>query len=313
MGLAEHIRAGALLSRTNVVIADTYGSGSGSVNAGGTYGVLGVITSQQCRLRLYDTEESRDDLAEVNRPFGIPLVSASTALIADFSMSGAVTNQLFNVDPVKFGHAKSITDPKMYWRIDPAQQNSQVIVVRNLLEDLNIQPQNNTFYKEPNRRVISASFNSLQPGPGTFASGTISTFDSPTTPTTYMLISASLTGVGGTSQPGYVARFRMYASSSALYDTTEKNRAFSTEPSESAYLIVDMIMSGSETIHFVPKIFGANLKNMGRDLTLIKDDASKTKGQNEIYYIMENITYLQTPGGSVIDPQVNLYVYALED
>lgn len=315
MGLSEHIRAGALLQRTNVVVLDTFGSGSGSVNAGGTYGVLGIIPQQQCRLRLYDTEQSRDDLAEISRSFGQPLVSASTSLIADLSMSSATVNQIINIDPVKFGHANSTTDPKMYWRLDPVAPGNQVIVIRNLLEDLNIEPNINTFYKESNRRVISIGTSSLQAGPVILLSGSLSSFTPPTTPATYMLISASLTDMGGGYQPGYLARFRLYSSASGIFDATEKYRPFSTEPAENVYLVVDMIMTGSETIHFVPKIFGANVKNMGTNLESIKDDASKVRGQNEMYYTLENLTYYDpgSPGGVPINAKVNLYVYALED
>jgi hypothetical protein len=66
-------------------------------------------------------------------------------------------------------------------------------------------------------------------------------------------------------------------------------------------------MSGRETTYFVPKIIGVNLKNMGTDLNLIRNNIEKIMGENELYYILQNA---DTTGGTVaISASVHLFSF----
>ena len=56
-------------------------------------------------------------------------------------------------------------------------------------------------------------------------------------------------------------------------------------------LIVDAIITGSETTYFIPKIIGANLSDMGTILSSL----TVPKGTNELYYIFQSMA---TAGGA---------------
>jgi hypothetical protein len=101
----------------------------------------------------------------------------------------------------------------------------------------------------------------------------------------------------------------LYTTSGSFSDTVEVNRSFTTESSATSKLIMDAIMSGSETTYFVPKIIGANLKNMGIDLNLIRNNSDKIMGANELYYILQNAN---TTGGTVAI-SASLHLFSLED
>jgi hypothetical protein len=89
----------------------------------------------------------------------------------------------------------------------------------------------------------------------------------------------------------------------------EKARPFSVEASESARLIVDMILSQSLPTYFSPKIIGANLKNIKQSLNDMRGNANLISGENELYYILENIS---TAAGTA-DISASLHVYSLEE
>lgn len=293
MGLAEQIRAGAGLVRDVITISDVVGSGS--VNLGGTFVVLSIQndnTSSPVRFRLYDTSNSMLDATEKNRLFGNTNIPATITLIGDFSMSAG---SLVSIDPVVFGHSRITSPPETYYRIEPS--GSQVKVFRYLLEDVNVVPTANTPYDISNRRhlpPITGSLNISGMVSGTLAYDVI--------PTTYLLVSASL------SDPSHKARLRLYSYSSSLYNSSEKTRPFSTEPSASVRLITDMIITGSENLNFSPKIIGANLTNLSGSLNTIRKSKSLIDGEREMYYILENVN---TSGGTV-GISASLYVYALE-
>jgi hypothetical protein len=292
MGLAEHVKAGARLTRDTITLSDS--NGSGSIQLGATFAVLSIqnenLTSP-VRFRLYDTLASMENNAEINRVFGDSNVPAPITLVGDFSMSAG---GIYSIDPVVFGHSRQLTDT-VYYRIEP--QDSQVKINRYLLEDSSVPVSTNTPYDTSNRRFIPAITASL--AVGGVVSGSVT---STTIPTTYLLVSASL------SNSSHLVRLRLYSYSGSLYDTTEKTRPFSTEPSASARLIADMQISGSENVNFTPKIIGVNLQNMGTSLNDIKKSDVLIKGERELYYILENIN---TTGGTV-PISASLYVYALE-
>lgn len=290
MGLSEHIRAGARLTRDLITIADVVGSGS--VNLGATYTLLSLQTNAACRFRLYDDIESRDDATEIGRVFPNTNVPAQISLVGDFSMSAAGT---YTIDPVLFGHSTSSMLPLSYYRVQPSV--SQIQVTRYLLEDGNIQPGLGTVYSQNNRRAFTPITASL--AANAMVSGAI---ENSQIPATYLLISASVT-------PDATARvrLRLYAKSSSIFDSTEKTRIFSLEPSASVQLIADMILSGSVVTKFSPKIVGVNLQNMGTDLRQLVNNFDLLDGKQELYYVMQNVATVTH------EISASLYTYALED
>lgn len=290
MGLSEHIRAGARLTRDVITITDV--NGSGSVNLGATYTLLSLDTNSPCRFRLYDDEGSRDDVTEIARTFPDTNIPASISLVGDFSMSAAGT---YTIDPVLFGHSDSHATPLSYYRVEP--NGVQLRVTRYLLEDATISPAPGTGYARDNRRPFPDIAAELQPTE--MISGTLNT---DTIPTTYLLVSASVE-----PNPDARVRLRLYAKSSSIFDTTENTRIFSVEPDATVQLITDVILSGSEITKFSPKIIGVNLQNMGTDLRVLVNNFDLLDGKRELYYIMQNLaTTTQVISAS-------LYTYALEE
>lgn len=292
MGLAEQIRAGAVLERINTTFL-TSPSGSGSVSLGSAYALLGVQTDTPCRIRFYDNTASRDDAGEISRAFGNPNISASIALVADISMSVAGK---YSIDPVLYGMASSLSNPLTYYRVTPSASFT-VIVSTYSIEDSSI-PSGVGDYTISNRRGFPTFTGSSAIAAGGMVSGTI---ENSIIPQTYLLISASL------DNAAHRARLRFYSTSGSLYDSVEKARAFSTEPSASANLIVDMILSGSQITYFTPKIMGSNIQNISTNLSEIRGNDARISGKNELYYILQNV------GASSAAISASVHVYSLED
>lgn len=285
MGLAEYIKAGAGLQRS-VISLQTDITGSGSVDLGSAYVLLSMTTTTACRLRLYDNSQSRDDAAEKTRIFNNTNISASTALIGDFTMSAGT----YTIDPAVYGVVQNPASKLTYYKVDntASGQFPQITFKRYLLENSSI-----STVARKNIPAITASL-----AANALVSGTL--YDSQI-PTTYLLVSASISGSGTR------ARLRLYSTSQSFSDTVEVNRSFVTESSATSKLIVDAIMSGSETTYFIPKIIGVNLKNMGTDLNLIRNNIEKIMGANELYYILQNAN---TTGGTVaISASVHLFSF----
>ena len=287
MGLAEYIKAGAGLQRA-VINLQTDITGSGSVDLGSAYVLLSMTTTAPCRLRLYDNSQSRDDTAEKVRIFSNTNISASTALIGDFTMSAGT----YTIDPVVYGVIENSISKLTYYRVDntASGQFPQITFKRYLLENSSV-----STTARKNIPVITASL-----AVNALVSGTL--YNSQI-PTTYLLVSASVSGSSTR------ARLRLYSTSQSFSDTVEVNRLFTTESSATSKLIVDTIMSGSETTYFVPKIIGVNLKNMGTDLNLIRNNIEKIMGENELYYILQNV---DTTGGTVAI-SASVHMFSFED
>lgn len=288
MGLAEYIKAGAGLSR-QIIDLQTNSSGSGSVNLGSAYTLLTVTTDAPCRLRLYDTAQSLTDSGERIRPFTNTKVSASTALIGDFSMSSA---GIYTIDPVMYSVIENSSNLLTYYRVDNTASAvyPKVQFNRYLLENSSVSTANRV-----NLPVINATLSASALISGTLASTSI--------PTTYLLVSASVSGSATR------ARLRLYSKTDAFSDMVEVSRSFTTESSATTKLIVDMILSGSETTYFVPKIIGANLQNMPTSLATIVNSTENIMGKNELYYILQNAA---TSGGPV-PISASLHIFSLED
>jgi hypothetical protein len=66
-------------------------------------------------------------------------------------------------------------------------------------------------------------------------------------------------------------------------------------------------MSSSQVTYFVPKIIGANLQNAGADLNITRTDRNKMAGNNELYYILQNVSSVSSA------VTTSLHVFSLED
>lgn len=265
MGLREHIRAGASLTR-QLISLQTNITGSGSVDLGSAYALLSIESDAPCRLRLYDNVASRDDVVEKNRIFNDTNISSSTALIGDFNITdvGKVT-----IDPVVYGVVETPSNKLTYYTIT-GTPSASLVFTRYLLEESSLDTLN---------RVTLPSIAALLE-PNEFVTGTIS---NNIIPTTYLLVSASL------SNTSHIARLRLYNNNSVFANITEMSRSFSTETTDNT-LIVDMIVSGSGTTYFSPKIIGTNLQNLGTNLNLIQGSAQQLaeKMNYTIYYKMHH-------------------------
>lgn len=295
MGLLEQIKDGAILERENIsFVADS--GGTGTVSLGSVYSILSVQTTIPCRLRLYDTQASRDDATETSRTFGNTNIPNNIALIGDFSMSAA---GLYTIDPMLYGFSDNVSTRLTYYRVDPAGITPSITINRFLLDDRNIVPNILNSYDIDNRRtlpVISAELAYAGLSSGSIFNTQI--------PTTYLIASASLTA------SGQIARLRLYNNSSSINIASEKTRPFSTEPSQSIGLITDMVLTASAgTTYFSPKIIGSNLQNMGTNLQITKTSNELIAGENELYYILENVNV----GSPAVWMGVELNVYSLED
>lgn len=288
MGLAEYLIDGVKLTRDRIEL-QTDQTGSGSVNLGSSYVLLSITTDVPCRLRLYDDITSRNSEGEKNRPFQNISVSASTALIGDFSMS---TAGIYTIDPVVYGIVKDAPSKLTYYLINGVSSAPypKIVFNRYLMEDSSV--------SVISRKQLPVIQHTL--GPTNYASGILT---GPEIPRTYLLVSASV------SDPTAIARIRLYSTSQSLYNVTEISRSFATESQENSKLIVDALLSGSEITYFVPKIVGVNLSTMGTDLNFIKSSTEKIMGVNQLYYILQNAE----TSGIVKSISVSLHVFSLED
>ena len=282
MGLKEYIRLGTRLTRDTITI-QTDAEGSGSVELGSVYTLLSIQTNYPCRLRLYDTVESLTNAGEQSRTFGNTNIPASIALIGDFTMSAGT----YTIDPVVYGVVTPANTKLTYYRVEntASAQYPTLTFNRYLLEDPAI--------STSNRISLPAITGSLSVGQ--IISGSI--VDSGI-PLTYLLVSASLNATTT------AARVRLYSTLASINNTTEKNRGFATE-SQMNSLLVDAIITGSETTYFIPKIIGANLDNMGTTLNVL----NIPQGKAELYYIFQSMA---TSGGAQ-EMTASIHVVSVEN
>jgi hypothetical protein len=282
MGLKEYIRLGVKLARQSTT-TQTDNIGSGSVELGSAYALLSIQTNFPCRLRLYDTVDSLTNSGEQSRNFGNTNISSSVALIGDFTMSAGT----YTIDPVMYGVVNPSNTKLTYYRIDNTGSGQYPNLTFNtyLLEDSAVSTSNRVSL--PN---ITGSLSA-----GDIISGSVVDTG---IPKTYLLVSASLNATAT------AARVRLYSTPTSINDTTEKNRGFVTE-SQMSTLIVDAIITGSETTYFIPKIIGANLSDMGTTLNAL----TTPKGTNELYYIFQSTAN----SGGAQNMTASFHVLSVED
>lgn len=288
MGLAEQLEAGGFLQRT-VKSFTTDVSGTGIVDLGLTYVILSIESSDKCRLRLYSDSKSLLDLGEANRTINNTYISESIALIGDFDIP---TPGKYYTRPL-FGFTTASSHPYTAYRVDsvaPVKLN-----IRTYQLDSGITPKLGSKYTTSNRRTLTITENLLANSQNVGLK-----INDPTIPQTYLLISASVDNSNS-------VRFRLYSTSASLSDSVELSRLFSIEPKEGTKLIADMILKGGTTVQFTPKIVGTNIDNMGSNLSTIRRDRASIAGENDLYYVMDNLSASPTTA------TVSLHVYSLED
>lgn len=284
MGLKEYVNLGMKLER-NTVTFTTDSTFSGSIDLGSAYALLNIQTNIPCRLRLYDDSGSMENDGEKTRAFTNTQVSASVALIGDFSMSAG--NTYFSIDPVLY--AVTSTASRTHYRIDNAATPPVITLNKYLLE--------NSALSTANRITLPYITGSLGT---TSPSNTVVGILNNTIPTTYLLVSSSLTN------SSHTARLRLYSNSGSLTDSTEINRTFSTEPPVNSNIIADIIIDGNELLNFSPKIIGANLQRMGTNLDVLRSNESNYVGNPELYYILQNL------GAVSANISASLHIFSLE-
>lgn len=311
MGLAEQIVAGAVFERSNTSFVTNI-AGSGSISVAPSYVLLSINSDKSVRLRLYDTEASLNDPGEIVRSFNNTAVSNSIALIADISMSAGA----YTMDPSIYAVSENTMNPLTYYRVENAS-NAAILINYFPLESNTVIPDPTSVYAISNRRTIHISQSIASNGtvldtiPPTIPSHGVGT--DPYIPNTYLLVSASL------NNPTQIARLRLYSDlNSAGLDPND--RPFSSEPTGSfgipdVGLIADIILSGSETIYFTPKIIGSNLQtirmdgNEGtvRNLFALRDNPTLVSGFKRIYYKLSNL------GPTLQSITASIHVYSLEE
>ena len=190
-------------------------------------------------------------------------------------------------DPVVYGVVNPANTKLTYYRINNtgSGQYPALTFARYLLEDASISTGSRVSLPD-----ITGSLTV-----GQIISGSISNIQ---IPKTYLLVSASLNATTSS------ARIRLYSTSGSINDTIEKNRAFVTE-SQMNTLLVDAIITGSETTQFIPKIIGANLGDMGTVLNTLTVPA----GNNELYYIFQSMAIT----GGAQNMTASIHVLSVED
>ena len=204
-------------------------------------------------------------------------------------MSSANT---YTIDPAMYSVVENSSNSLTYYRVDNTASAvyPSLKFNRYLLENSSVSTANRI-----NLPVINSALSASALVSGTLVSTGI--------PTTYLLVSASVSGSATR------ARLRLYSKTDAFSDMVEVSRSFTTESSATSKLIADMILSGSETTYFVPKIIGANLQNMPTVLSTIVNSPENIMGKQEMYYILQNAA---TSGGPV-PISASLHVFSLED
>jgi hypothetical protein len=278
MGLAEHLRDGAVLERRTIPFS---GDGIISTSFGAAYVILGIEVDEPCRIRFYDDQTSANNALEQTRSFGDITITTDIGLIADISMSEA---GVYTIDPVLFGVPENTSSYLTYINIT---ENSAPPVNGNLfvyvLEDADLQPdEDNPFYDIPLRRTLTFNGNR----------NTLTSADD-LAPKTYLMIDA----VSDTN-----CRLRLYGKSQSLLNQTEMSRSFHEAIMDpSLVLLADMLLDSGSITKFIPKLIGKNIETTPLDLSSIAINRSAIEGFSEIYYKLE-------PNGSV-----EMNILALED
>jgi hypothetical protein len=283
MGLSEQLREGAVLERITIPFEI---EGTGSLELGAAYVILGIQVDSSCRIRLYDNESSVSDFAESIREYEDLPFSTDIALIGDISMSVAGN---YTLDPALYSVPEDTNTYHTYYRVsDPVTGSIEVYK----LEDEEIQANiDNAHYKFSNRRILE-----FDGGKNTLIAGT------DVTARTYLLIDAA---------PNEDCRLRIYAKQASLNDQAEQDRPFDIVPQAEVILIADMLLESGSQTKFFPKLIGANLQTLPTNLETIRLSRPAINSFSEIYYRLEP----QDPFGPIepSDISVSMNIFALED
>jgi hypothetical protein len=264
MGLAEHLSEGAILQIKTLPFS---GSAINSASFGSAYIILGISTDVACRIRFYDDEYSVNDSNEDTRPFGESPSATNIGLIGDISMSAPGN---YTLDPVLYGVPSGSLDFLTYFKITENNTTpvSGSLTVYNL-EDTNITANiNNTFYKQPLKRVITFDSNKNILNSTDDSAGR-----------TYLMLEATA---------DTTCRLRLYGRSQSITNEQEINRTFDQAITNSSlFLLADMELEAGVPTKFIPKIIGSNMETVSSNLSSILINRTAISAKSEIYYILE--------------------------
>lgn len=251
MGLKEQLNAGATALQRQKISFTVTGSiprYTGSVNLGRTFIVTNAQTTSPCRVRLYGNAASRNDPAELLRPYNSQSISGSTALIADINLDNINS---FNFAPPLFGaNLDNSVGTSIYYTVDtgsvPFSGSNAISFTRFVLEDSTVAglPGVNT----RKTLLITGSISTGQTLTGSIQS-----------PKTYLLLEAipSVSPI----------RLRLYADATYRDNPVEISRPFTTEPTASSGVIADMYLDVTETSSLTPVVVGRNAETTPASVT----------------------------------------------
>jgi hypothetical protein len=199
----------------------------------------------------------------------------------------------YTIDPVTYGIISDPSSNLTYYRVDGTFTGSAPSITLNrfTLENSSI-----SIESRKTIQYITASLNA-----GALVSGKLETS---TVPNVYLLVSASITN------PAAFARLRLYSTSGSLSVISEASRSFATE-SVAKDLIADIIISGSQTTYFSPKIIGANMETVGYDsssISKLQNNRSLLIGNRSLFYILQNAGV-----SGPVNISASLHVFSLGD
>ena len=286
MGLKEQLNAGSaklVRDNINVLFTSAQPQYTGSVDLGGTFTLISVLSTTPCRIRLYGNSGSRNNGTELLRPFtSQSTIGSDIALIADMILTD--TNK-FNLYPPVFGTALDIsTTTNVYYTIDaqagyPLSGQNTIIFNRFLLEDTTV----SNLAGVNTREILYTPTTSLVPSAsvtGSFVS-----------PRTYLLYTVT---------PSFsTARLRLYTTSQSRNNTTEISRAFTTEPNSGSGLIADLWLDATQAFPVNPLLIGRNDTDQGV--------FGSVPATQETYYTLTNLSVATLPAA------VTMSIFSLED
>lgn len=260
MGLLEQIQSGARFTRDTVTISNTPVSGSTGA-FGSTYVLLNVQVDNPCRIRLYSDSASVaiDD-------------SRSTSSININDAVGLVVDAVINSSSYKLNF-----DPPIIGTTFSGSETWYNISGSNVTATFTYYPIESVYGE---RETLNFYATSLPSG--------FSELGNKTSPKSFLILSASCNFTE--------SRLRLYSRDINLVTSTEKNRTFSTAPTDGSYIISDMLFdSASYAYKLVPILQAYNLETY-------------PVGDNYVGFILENLSGVTRTGMTA-----SLYIYKIEN
>lgn len=250
MGLIERIQSGSLFKRGEVAVSSVPATGN-FTNPGATYILLGISSTEPCRVRLYG--ESASVAIDAGRPSSSFDYSASVALNLDAGLTPGSQSVTFT-PPIFASTDNSGSIPRTWYNIESTNPATVTISYYPIELDTTTRQ----WLTIPNNTGVTL-------GTNVTSSGEV------VSPKSFIILNTFFTSSANLS-----ARLRLYSRPIADIDNTEKNRAFITQPASDSHLIADLLYDVGDYLYPVSPILQAyNLENY-------------LSGSNRVGYILEN-------------------------